>query len=128
LCRGLVSFRFRSEFTMSRFSASVAVVAINIATSVFGNAVASADPAPNDPVVSVGTLTEVQVTAKRLNEARSGIQTQTGASVYTIDAAAIAAVPGGDNTLLNQVILQSPEVAQDSFGLFLVRGEHNGLQ
>lgn len=65
---------------------------------------------------------------KRLNEARSGIQTQTGASVYTIDQDAVQAMPGGDNTLLNQVILQAPEVAQDSFGQFHIRGEHNGLQ
>ena len=60
--------------------------------------------------------------------AAPNIQTQTGASTYTIDAAAIAATPGGDNTLLNQVILQAPEVAQDSFGQFHIRGEHNGLQ
>src|SRR5579863_6937087 len=74
------------------------------------------------------SLEEITVTAQRLNEARAGIQTQTGASTYTIDAAAVAATPGGDNTLLNQVIMQAPEVAQDSFGQFHVRGEHNGLQ
>jgi len=75
-----------------------------------------------------GSLQEITVTAERLNEARAGIETQTGASTYTIDAAAIAATPGGDNTLLNQLILQSPEVAQDSFGQFHARGEHNGAQ
>src|ERR1039458_9882340 len=75
-----------------------------------------------------GSLQEITVTAERLNEARAGIETQTGASTYTIDAAAVAATPGGDNTLLNQVIMQAPEVAQDSFGQFHVRGEHNGLQ
>ncbi len=80
------------------------------------------------PDAGAASLDEIQVTARRLNEARNGIQTQTGASTYTIDAAAIAAAPGGDNTLLNQVILQSPEVAQDSFGQFHIRGEHNGLQ
>ena len=84
-----------------------------------------ATPAPN--TVS-GGLQEITVTAERLNEARAGIQTQTGASTYTIDAAAVAATPGGDNTLLNQVNMQAPEVAQDSFGQFHVRGEHNGLQ
>ena len=63
-----------------------------------------------------------------MNEARNGIQTQTGASIYTINEAAIAAQPGGDNQLLNQVIMQAPDVAQDSFGQFHVRGEHNGLQ
>jgi outer membrane cobalamin receptor len=73
-------------------------------------------------------LPEIVVSAQHLDEGRSHIQTQTGASTYTIDAAAIAAAPGGDNTLLNQVIMQAPEVAQDSFGQFHIRGEHNGLQ
>ncbi len=74
------------------------------------------------------TIETVVVTAEKLVAARAGIQTQTGASVYTIDQAAIQAAPGGDNTMLNQVILQSPDVAQDSFGQLHVRGEHNGLQ
>jgi outer membrane cobalamin receptor len=74
------------------------------------------------------SLDAVTVTAQRLNDARNGIQTQTGASTYLIDEAAIAAMPGGDNDLLNQVVLQAPDVAQDSFGQFHVRGEHNGLQ
>src|SRR3984893_984667 len=74
------------------------------------------------------TLDEVVVISQRLNEARNGIQTQTGASTYTINEAAIGAEPGGDNQLLNQVIMQAPDVAQDSFGQFHVRGEHNGLQ
>jgi outer membrane cobalamin receptor len=73
-------------------------------------------------------LDEVVVIAQRLNEARNGIQTQTGASTYTINEAAIQATPGGDNNLLNQVVMQAPDVAQDSFGQFHVRGEHNGLQ
>jgi len=74
------------------------------------------------------TVETVVVTAARLNEARVGIQPQTGASTYTIGAAAIDAEPGGDNSLLNQVVLQAPGVAQDSFGQLHVRGEHNGLQ
>jgi outer membrane receptor protein involved in Fe transport len=79
------------------------------------------------PAATLSTVT-ITARAKRLNEARTGIQTQTGASTYTFDAAAIAAMPGGDNVQLNQVLLQAPEVAQDSFGQFHVRGEHNGLQ
>src|SRR6476646_8553641 len=70
----------------------------------------------------------VTVTAERLNEARIGIQSQVGASTYTITDANIQAQPGGDNNLLNQVVLQAPGVAQDSFGQLHVRGEHNGLQ
>ena len=71
---------------------------------------------------------EVVAKSRRLNEAREGIQTQTGASIYTIDSEAIKAMPGGDNTQLNQVVMQAPDVAQDSFGQYHVRGEHNGLQ
>lgn len=93
---------------------------------------ADAAPPPSSEKSAGQIVTEalepIEVTARRLNEARNGIQTQTGASVYTIDSAAIAAMPGGDNSLLNQVVLQAPEVAQDSFGQFHVRGEHNGLQ
>jgi len=70
----------------------------------------------------------VTVTAARLAAARNGIQTQTGASTYTVTAQDIANQPGGDNNLLNSVILQAPGVAQDSFGQLHIRGEHNGLQ
>jgi hypothetical protein len=81
----------------------------------------------SDPTTAT-TLDEVVVVAQRLNDARNGIQTQTGASTYVINEAAIAAAPGGDNSLLNTVVMQAPDVAQDSFGQFHVRGEHNGLQ
>ena len=91
-----------------------------------------ADDTPATPTTAAGgiddVLPTVVVTAQKLNEKRAGIETQTGASTYTIDDAAIAATPGGDNTLLNQVIMQAPDVAQDSFGQFHVRGDHNDLQ
>jgi hypothetical protein len=84
--------------------------------------------ADDDAAGAAGTLAPIVVISKHLDDARSSIQTQTGASTYVIDSAAIAATPGGENTLLNQVIMQAPDVAQDSFGQFHVRGEHNGLQ
>jgi outer membrane receptor for ferrienterochelin and colicins len=74
------------------------------------------------------TLDTIVVTAQHLDESRSHIQTQIGASTYTVDAEAIAAMPAGANTPFNQVVLQMPEVAQDSFGQYHIRGEHNGLQ
>ncbi len=73
-------------------------------------------------------LQEITVTAERLNEARSNIETQTGASTYVISSEAIAATPGGENVQLNQVLLQAPDVVQDSFGQLHVRGDHNDLQ
>jgi hypothetical protein len=80
------------------------------------------------PTGGPSSVSEIVVTARRLNEARASIQPQIGASVYTVTAQAIQTMPGGDNTQLNQVVLQSPGVAQDSFGQLHVRGEHNGLQ
>ena len=74
------------------------------------------------------SVSEVIVTAQKLDAARASIQPQIGASTYTIDAQAIEAMPGGDNAPLNQVVLQTPGVAQDSFGQLHIRGEHNGLQ
>jgi outer membrane cobalamin receptor len=99
----------------------VAAPAAEQAATPGGSDAAAAADTPVETIEIVGQV-------KRLNEARTGIQTQTGASVYTLDSAAINAAPGGENTLLNQVVLQTPEVAQDSFGQFHVRGEHNGLQ
>jgi outer membrane receptor protein involved in Fe transport len=92
------------------------------------SAAAPAAAMEGSPTETGQPMENVTVTARRLNEARASIQTQTGASTYTIDSQTIQAMPGGDNTLLNQVILQAPGVAQDSFGQLHVRGEHNGLQ
>lgn len=95
-------------------------------------AVSTAACLPGVAAAAIGAASppeaEIVVTAHRLNAARAAIQPQLGASVYSIDKAAIAAMPGGDNVALNQVVLQSPGVAQDSFGQLHVRGEHNGLQ
>ena len=73
-------------------------------------------------------LSTILVTAQRLNVARTDIETKTGASTYTITSDAIAATPGGENVQLNQVLLQAPDVVQDSFGQLHVRGDHNDLQ
>ncbi|MGC1305567.1 MAG: TonB-dependent receptor [Caulobacteraceae bacterium] len=86
-----------------------------------GTASATA-PASSDAV------SEVVVTAQRLNQARQSIEPSLGASVYSINNAAIQAQPGGENQQLNQVILQLPGVVQDSFGQFHVRDDHNGIQ
>ncbi|HWX69691.1 MAG TPA: TonB-dependent receptor [Steroidobacteraceae bacterium] len=91
-------------------------------------AAGTADSAAGAAVSTDGSLSPIVVTAQRLNEARLGIETQTGASTYIIDNQAIAAQPGGGNQSLNQVLLQAPDVVQDSFGQLHVRGDHNGLQ
>jgi len=75
-----------------------------------------------------GGIQNITVTAERLAKTRNEIQTQTGASTYVMGADAIAALPGGENLPLNEVLLQAPGVAQDSFGQIHIRGEHNNLQ
>lgn len=75
-----------------------------------------------------GAVSEVVVTATRLNQARDSIQPQVGASTYAFTEQQIQALPGGDNLALQQVILQAPGVSQDSFGQLHVRDDHNGLQ
>jgi outer membrane receptor for ferrienterochelin and colicins len=74
------------------------------------------------------SIATVVVTAQHLNEERSRIDTDTGASTYKFDSKAIEAQPGGSNVQLNQVMLQIPDAAQDSFGQLHIRGDHNGLQ
>ncbi|MGB6602707.1 MAG: TonB-dependent receptor [Steroidobacteraceae bacterium] len=126
-------------FACSLFAASCTEADANAASA---NAAATAAPAGN-PAASAapadesasGTtagsntaLPEVVVTARRLNAERTEIETQTGASTYTIDSQAISATPGGQNVQLNQVLLQAPDVVQDSFGQLHVRADHNDLQ
>ena len=77
---------------------------------------------------STNAVSEVVVTAQRLNAARQSIEPALGASTYTINNATIQAQPGGENQQLNQVILQLPGVVQDSYGQFHVRDDHNGIQ
>jgi outer membrane receptor for ferrienterochelin and colicins len=119
----------------------VTVLSVPIVRAADGEANSSAGgtaPAPgtadaaaggtSDAAGTGGSLATVVVTAKRLNEERASIETQIGASTYTVDSAAISAMPGGENSQLNQVLLQMPDVVQDSFGQLHVRADHNDLQ
>jgi len=84
--------------------------------------------AQTEATPSTAANAQVVVTAQRLNRARASIQPQVGASTYTVTQAQIEALPAGQNTALNQVVLQAPGVAQDSYSQLHIRGEHNGLQ
>jgi outer membrane receptor protein involved in Fe transport len=96
-------------------SASAAVLCASAA------AAADAASAPD-------TVSEVVVTAQRLDAARSAIEPALGATSYSLPQAFITNLPGGANTQLNQVVLQAPGVAQDSFGQLHVRGDHGNIQ
>jgi outer membrane receptor protein involved in Fe transport len=73
-------------------------------------------------------LTEIQVTARRLDEARNQLMPEIGASEYRLGAADLKNLPLGESTPLNQVLLRAPGVTQDSFGQLHVRGDHANLQ
>ncbi len=83
------------------------------------------------PAVNLGSdmaLDDIAVVAQRLDAARSAIQPSLGATVYRFDRGAIETLPGGDQAPLQQILLQSPGVAQDSFGQVHIRNEHGNAQ
>ena len=84
--------------------------------------------APEPTAAAEATLPEVVVRARRAEAARQGILARFGAREYQVDRSTIDALPGGANQPLNQILLQTPGVAQDSFGEIRVRGEHRNLQ
>jgi outer membrane receptor protein involved in Fe transport len=91
-------------------------------------AVASSARAQTAPTAAAQEVSEIVVTAQRLDAARSDIEPALGATSYVLPQAFITNLPGGANTQLNQVVLQAPGVAQDSFGQLHVRGDHGNIQ
>jgi outer membrane cobalamin receptor len=85
-------------------------------------AAAQRQPAPMSPTI------DIDVIATKLNQARQQIQPSLGATVYNFSPQALETIPQGDNAPLNQVLLQAPGVAQDSFGQIHLRGEHANVQ
>ena len=71
---------------------------------------------PADPAASQITLDTVEVISEKLDIARLQIQPSLGASTYYFSPEALETIPQGENAPLNQVLLQMPGVAQDSFG------------
>jgi hypothetical protein len=71
---------------------------------------------------------DIDITSKRLDAARQQIQPSLGATNYRFDEQALQALPQGTDANINQVVLQSPGVWQDSFGQIHIRGEHGNVQ
>ncbi|HEU0218474.1 MAG TPA: TonB-dependent receptor, partial [Stellaceae bacterium] len=94
-----------------------------------GEPVWAADPTPDPaPNLVPGASLEIDVIVTALDLARGQIQPSLGATVYQFQKPTIEAQPQGYNQPINQVLLQAPGVAQDSFGQLHIRGDHNGLQ
>lgn len=88
---------------------------------------ASADAAPAAAGQALPTV-QVQGARSRLDAARNGLSPDTGSTIYKFSKADIGRLPQGDDTPLNQVLLQAPGVVQDSYGGLHVRGDHANLQ
>ncbi len=69
----------------------------------------------------------VAVSASRLNQAANRLS-PAGNSAYTLTEQNIEGLPEGEDTPINQVLLQMPGVVQDEDGQIHVRGAHADLQ
>jgi hypothetical protein len=85
-------------------------------------------PATTIITVAVGNATVVRISmeaeraldlaviAARLNQARNSLSPETGSTVYRFSQKNIYELPQGDNTPLNDVLIQAPGVSQDAYG------------
>jgi outer membrane receptor protein involved in Fe transport len=105
-----------------RFAATYTVTAMLLLSS----SLAAAQEKDDDD----GSLTDIVVTARKLDAARDSIQPSLGASQYTLDRAALDIQPGGADRNLKGVLLQVPGVSQDSDGDgdVHIRNEHGNVQ
>ena len=85
-------------------------------------------PAPVAQPVSPGA--QLNAKAETFDQARSNLFTTIGTSSSTMTQQTIQALPGGDNTPVERILLQFPGVSQDSAasGLLHVRNDHANLQ
>jgi len=68
-------------------------------------------------------VTEIVVTARRLDEARASVEPSLGALIYSLSNDAVENRPGGEAANLVHVMLQMPGVAQASMGELSVRAQ-----
>ena len=93
----------------------ISVLALTIAAApAFAESPTPAPPAAAGTTTI--TLDTVEVISEMLDIARLQIQPSLGASTYYFGPEALETIPQGENAPLNQVLLQMPGVAQDSFG------------
>ena len=119
-----------SRRSRRRLSLAAAAVtgAFQCSTPLYAADASDAPGASPAPASSVQQLDAVQITAKRLDDARNGLSPETGSTIYRFDRTDLQALPLGTSTPLNQVLLQAPGVVQDSYGQLHVRGDHSNLQ
>jgi len=88
-------------------------------------------PPAAEPATTEGSVTlDLEIIAKKLNEARISIEPRIGASTYTLNNDAIQDLPGGTNAPIDDALLQMPGVNQDNLannGIH-IRNEHLNVQ
>ena len=105
-------------------------VPLNLAQATTDQPPPKAPPSGAAPAPPAEVSLNVEVIAKALNEARIGIEPKIGASTYTMSQGAIQNLPGGQNTAIDNAILQMPGVDQDNLanGGLHIRNEHLNVQ
>jgi outer membrane receptor protein involved in Fe transport len=107
--------------------ASHAVVAAALSLACLAGAARAqaADPDGDDPTRPV---TELVVTARRLDAARSNVDPALGATSYSLTAETIESRPGNEAISLSKVLQQFPGVQGDGSGQLRVRQSQGDLQ
>jgi hypothetical protein len=90
-------------------------------------AVKSKGAANLDIALQSETALSLTIATTKINPQPNGL-TRTGTSQYSLTQHEIAALPQGENTPINQVLLQMPGVVQDDQAQVHVDGEHEDLQ
>ncbi|MFG6488184.1 TonB-dependent receptor [Roseateles sp. BYS78W] len=111
-------------------AACLSVLAAGVHADPAGTPATSANPPAPTADADVSSLQRVEVTGtrQRLDAARNALSPDTGSSIYRLDKQDLKNLPLGDSTPLNQVLLQTPGVVQDSYGQLHVRGDHANVQ
>src|SRR5580658_9146124 len=93
-------------------------------------AFAQTSPTAGPPATEGSLSLDLEVIAKKLNEARINIEPRVGASTYTLNKDALQDLPGGANAPIGDAILQMPGITQDNLanGGFHIRNEHLNVQ
>ena len=113
--------RYRAAIWLASLGCSGAAVAQT-------NNTANLPPGSGSGSTNNATKLEDVTVFGKLDTARNQIQPALGASSYTITKEQIANLPGGENASFNEVLLNTPSMAQDSLGQLHLRGEHANLQ
>ena len=109
------------SISFAAFADDAAAPASAASAPPFARTVVASAAAPVQTVV-------IDAVRQKLDAARNGLSPDTGSNVYKFGEADIAALPLGEATPLNQVVLQAPGVVQDSYGQLHVRGDHANVQ